>query len=102
MNTIHNPAYASLLPEDVRENTRRHRTDWAAPFHPADDLRVHTPIVKARVPRKDRQHLAEMSAERRAQLEADWIAGEAAVPSCAEPISAELRERARIEWEQSK
>ena len=94
--------YLDKLPEDVRENTRRHRTDWAAPFHPADDLRVHTPIVKARVPRKDRQHLAAMTPERRAALEAEWMAGENAVPSCAEPISADIRALARIEWEQSK
>lgn len=47
---------------------------------------------------KARRHLASLSPERRAQLEREWAEAE----FHREPISAELRERARIEWEQSK
>lgn len=47
---------------------------------------------------KARRHLASLSPERRAQLEQEWAEAE----FHREPISADIREHARIEWEQSK
>ncbi len=46
-----------------------------------------------------RRHLAAMSTERRAALEAEWLAAEDAVSSVCEPISAETKARANAEWE---
>jgi hypothetical protein len=97
------PAYAHLIPEDVRAKTAATKAaiDWSAPFHPNDDLRITTPIAKARLPKADRRHLAAMPAERRARLEREWMDAENAVPSCADPISAEIKARAAAEWEAS-
>ncbi len=47
------------------------------------------------------RHLAAMSAERRAMLEAKWMAGEDAVASIREPISDAIKARAEKEWSQS-
>lgn len=88
--------YRDLLPEDVAENTRRHRLHMFSP--PA---RITTPILEYVMSKQTRNHLASMDPERLAQLQADWAEGEAA-NSISEPISADIRERARIEWEQSK
>ena len=96
-------AFADKIPADVSQTVRetKQAIDWNAPFHPSDDLRVTIPIAKANTPRKVRQHLADMPEERREALEREWLDAEAAVPSVCEPVSPELRERARIEWEQS-
>lgn len=53
--------YLEKLPQDVRENTRRHRTF-------AED------VVNAQ---RARRHLAAMPRERLAQLQAEWLAAEA-------------------------
>lgn len=62
---------------------------------------IHHPAFADLIPEdvanrvKARRHLAAMDPARRARLEDEWAAAE----FHREPISAELRERARIEWE---
>ncbi len=69
--TVHSPAFAADIPDDV-----------------ANRLRA-------------RRHMAAMTPERRAMLEAEWMAGEDAVASIREPISDAIKARAEKEWSQS-
>lgn len=89
--------YSPLIPEDVKECVRKHRTNWDARYHPLDDLRVKTPVLEYVQSKQTREHLASMDAEYRAQLERDWAEG--ARNPHGDPISDALRARARLEWE---
>lgn len=64
-------AFAELLPEDVRENVRRHRE---IPTIPLITERV-IDISQGREVRLAREHLASLSADRRAELDREWNDG---------------------------
>lgn len=90
--------YADILPDDVKNRVREHRTNWDARFQPSDNLRITTPILEFVMSKQTRADLNAMAPEYRARLEREWAE---AAGVTGEPISAELRERARLEWENS-